>query len=68
VNENQLDEGILTNKNHLPIKTLHYGDGDSKSSWIIYNIGDFKCSGKSENSAYPRELKTADYFFKFFTE
>ena len=64
MDEYEIDEGILSNKDQLPVTVLNYGDSSSRYSWIIYELGHFKCSGKSEDTVYPSEEATHNYHFK----
>ena len=42
-----VDDGILTDKNALPVKTLRYGGAQTKFSNIKYILGPLVCSGKA---------------------
>jgi len=57
-----IDEGILTSKDQLPVMRLNYGDSMERYSWIQYTLGSFSCSGK--NGLYPYEKDQVDYNFK----
>ena len=57
-----VDEGILTSKDQLPVMKLSYGDSRGRSSWIHYHLGQFSCSGKY--GLYPYEIEKSDYNFK----
>jgi len=61
-----VDKGTLTNMKQLPVHELHYGDNLSRYSWILYDLGHLKCSGKSFDAMYPSEKDTYDYYFKFY--
>ena len=41
------DEGILTDKNSLPVKALRYGGAMTKFSSVKYILGSLVCSGKA---------------------
>ena len=43
---NQVDDGILTDKNSLPIKSLRYGGAYASISSVEYTLGPLVCSGK----------------------
>ena len=51
MNENvwREDSGVLTNKTHLPVKQLTFGDTDIDQDGVdekgYYTLGKFKCSG-----------------------
>ena len=40
------DEGILTDKDSLPVKSLRYGGSGTRISSIKYILGPFACNGK----------------------
>lgn len=44
---NLIDEGTLTDKNALPVKSLRYGGAYTKFSKIEYILGPLVCSGKA---------------------
>ena len=48
-----VDEGILTDKNALPVKSLRYGGAYTTFSNIKYILGPLVCSGKAQ--PYPSE-------------
>jgi hypothetical protein len=64
--EIDIDEGILSNKDQLPVSTLNYGDSESRYSWIIYKLGNMECKGKADDVLYPSEEAGADYHFKYY--
>ena len=41
-----IDEGVLTDKNSLPVKSLQYGGALTKFSSVKYILGPLVCSGK----------------------
>ena len=41
---------------------LNYGDSEYSHSWIEYDLGPLKCSGKEY--FYPSEIKAASFKFK----
>ena len=41
---------------------LNYGDSEYSHSWIEYDLGPLKCSGKEY--FYPSEIKSASFKFK----
>ena len=41
---------------------LNYGDSEYSHSWIEYDLGPMKCSGKAY--FYPSEIKAASFKFK----
>ena len=51
-----VDEGILTNMDQLPITQLNYGGSEERFSWILYKIDYLKCYGKGQGVVYPSEL------------
>ena len=51
-----VDEGILTNMDQLPITQLNYGGSEERFSWILYKVDYLKCSGKGQGVVYPSEL------------
>ena len=65
--ENNVDEGLLSNKDQLPVTQLNYGDSESRYSWIFYSLGSLRCSGKSPNAMYPSESDNIDYYFKYYS-
>ena len=50
-----IDSGVLSNKNQLPVTALSYGGSENRFSWIIYQLGYLQCHGKAENIEYPSE-------------
>ena len=42
-----VDEGILTDKNALPVKSLRYGGAYTRISSVAYVLGPLACSGKA---------------------
>jgi len=60
--DNNIDEGILTSKEQLPVMRLSYGDSMRRYSWIHYTLGHFSCSGKK--GLYPHEKEQVDCNFK----
>ena len=50
-----IDQGILTNKDQLPVNRLNYGGGENRYSWITYQLGHLKCYGKNADAVYPSE-------------
>jgi hypothetical protein len=49
------DDGVLTNKNQLPVTRLSYGASHGRFSWINYKLGFLKCKGKAAGVLYPSE-------------
>ena len=45
-----IDEGILTDKDSLPVKSLKYGGAKTQFSSIKYILGPLICSGKARVS------------------
>ena len=43
-----IDEGVLTDKNSLPVKSLRYGGSLTKISSVKYILGPLVCSGKAK--------------------
>ena len=50
-----IDQGILTNKDQLPVTSLNYGGSDNRFSWVLYKLGFLQCYGKAEGIVYPSE-------------
>ena len=42
-----IDDGILTDKDSLPVKSLKYGGAVTQISSVKYNLGPLVCSGKA---------------------
>ena len=55
-----IDEGVLTSMNQLPVTQLNYGDSQARYSWIYYELGQFRCYGKSR--PYPNEEEITEMF------
>ena len=64
--ESAVDEGVLTNKDQLPVTELAYGGGSGLYSFISYNLGHLECRGKDSIQPYPGEVSDADYYFKYY--
>ena len=47
-----IDEGILTDKNSLPVKSLKYGGAITQISSVKYILGPLVCSGKARESLH----------------
>jgi len=50
-----IDEGILTSKEQLPVTQLNYGGSADRFSWILYRLDYLRCSGKAVGAEYPSE-------------
>ena len=55
-----IDEGVLTSMNQLPVTQLNYGDSQARYSWINYELGQLRCYGKSR--PYPNEEEIIEMF------
>jgi len=53
--EVNVDIGVLTSRDQLPVMMLAYGDSRERTSWIQYRLGSFSCSGK--RGYYPNEAE-----------
>ena len=62
MNSADVDSGLLTNKNHLPVSQLNYGDSAGRYSWIEYELGPLICQG--QGGLYPSETFEHDFKFK----
>ena len=51
-----IDEGTLTDKKSLPVKTLRYGGALTKISKVKYVLGPFVCSGKARMPIIPNNI------------
>ena len=60
-----IDDGILSNLDQLPVTQLNYGESDNRFSWILYKLGYLACSGKASTAVYPSELEDVDYYFRY---
>ena len=60
--ENNVDVGILTSRDQLPVTQLAYGASNHRYSWIHYTLGDLVCFGK--RGLYPSEAADTDFLFK----
>ena len=60
--ENNVDVGILSSRQQLPVTQLAYGASHRRHSWIHYTLGDLICYGK--RGLYPSEVEDADFLFK----
>ena len=49
-----IDDGILTDKTALPVKSVKYGGAITQISSIKYILGSLVCSGKARVSIYHR--------------
>ena len=50
-----VDEGILSNRDHLPVIQLKYGGSRERYSWLVYELGELRCHGKAVDKIYPSE-------------
>ena len=57
-----IDYGVLTSRDQLPVMELAYGDSQYRYSWIHYTLGDFTCEGK--RWIYPSEIHDNDFALK----
>ena len=55
---NVIDDGILSDKDSLPVMSLRYGGAFTKISSIKYILGPLVCSGKAQ--PYPSEQSDID--------
>ena len=55
-----IDEGVLTSMDQLPVTQLNYGDSQARYSWIYYSLGQLRCYGKSK--PYPNEEEITEMF------
>ena len=55
---NVIDDGILSDKDSLPVMSLRYGGAFTRISSIKYILGPFVCSGKAQ--PYPSEKSEID--------
>ena len=62
MNSADIDSGLLTNKNQLPVSQLNYGDSAGRYSWIEYELGPLICQG--QGGLYPSESFEHDFKFK----
>ena len=62
MNSADVDSGLLTNKNQLPVSQLNYGDSAGRYSWIEYELGPLICQG--QGGLYPSESFEHDFKFK----
>ena len=62
MNSADVDSGLLTNKNELPVSQLNYGDSAGRYSWIEYELGPLICQG--QGGLYPSESFEHDFKFK----
>jgi len=62
MNSYDVDSGLLTNKNELPVSQLNYGDSAGRYSWIEYELGPLICKG--QGGLYPSETFEDDFKFK----
>jgi len=62
LDEGNVDEGLLTSMEQLPVMELAYGDSARRYSFIYYELGNFKCYGKK--NMYPSEILVNDFAFK----
>ena len=60
--ENNVDVGILSSRDQLPVTQLAYGASNHRYSFIHYTLGDLICYGK--RGLYPSEAGDADFLFK----
>ena len=57
-----VDYGVLTSRDQLPVMELAYGDSQYRYSWIHYTLGRFTCEGK--RWIYPSEIHDNDFAVK----
>ena len=60
------DEGVLTNKDQLPVSQVAYGGGSGLYNFILYKLGYLECIGKDSGELYPGEIDDSDYYFKYY--
>ena len=51
-----VDHGILSNSAQLPVTQLNYGGSADRFSWVLYQLGFLRCSGKGDGGEYPSEI------------
>jgi len=39
------DSGLHTDKTHLPVKQLRFGDAEKRNEEVYHTLGKFKCHG-----------------------
>ena len=57
-----VDYGVLSSRDQLPVMELAYGDSQYRYSWIHYTLGRFTCEGK--RWIYPSEIHDNDFAVK----
>ena len=67
MDDGDVDEGILTAMNQLPVTQLAYGGSLGRFSFVLYKLGYLECIGKSSTAVYPSEAEDTDYFFKYYS-
>ena len=55
-----IDEGVFTSMDQLPVTKLNYGDSQARYSWIYYTLGQLRCHGKSK--PYPNQEQITEIF------
>ena len=45
-NEGDIDKGTLRGFDQLPVLGLYYGDSETRTSWLRYDLGRLHCSGQ----------------------
>merc|ERR1712184_183967 len=54
--QSNVDVGLLTSLDQLPVMELNYRATSGMFSWIAYRIGNLECSGKRNGKIYPSEV------------
>ena len=57
-----VDFGVLSSRDQLPVMELAYGDSQNRYSWIHYTLGRFTCERK--RWIYPSEIHGNDFAVK----
>ena len=53
-NEGDIDKGTLRGFDQLPVLGLYYGDSETRTSWLRYDLGRLHCSG--QKAPFPSQL------------
>ena len=64
---NNIDEGVLTDRDQLPVRELAYGNGAGVYNALSYMVGHLECTGKDPKSVYPSKIDTVDYYYKYYS-
>merc|ERR1712184_177450 len=54
--QSNVDVGLLTSLDQLPVMKLNYKSSSGMFSWIAYRIGNLECTGKRNVTIYPSEV------------